>query len=139
MERTLALIKPDAVVRGIVPNIMMSIKFGGFRVAAMKMLKLSVEQAEEFYAEHKGRSYHDGNIKFVTSAPIVALVLEGNNAVSAWREHIGTTEPSEAKPGTIRAMFGTSAPRNVVHGSGSVQEAQQEIAYFFNESEIFTF
>lgn len=136
LERTLSIIKPDAVERNLVGRILARFEQSGFRIVAVKMLHLTKPQAEGFYAEHQGKPFFDGLVKYMTSAPVVVSVLEKENAVKDYRMLIGATNPEQAAEGTIRKDFAESQSRNSVHGSDSVESAVREIAYFFVDSEI---
>lgn len=136
-NRTFTMIKPMAVKNGFVGPIMNKIHEGGFRIVAMKFLKLSLEQAQEFYAVHKGKSFYDDLCIFMSSGPIVAAILEKENAIEAYRELIGATNPEEAAEGTIRNLYATSMQKNAVHGSDSDENAIIESNFFFSEFERF--
>ncbi len=136
-NRTFTMIKPMAVKNGFVGPIMNKIHEGGFRIVAMKFLKLSLEQAQEFYAVHKGKSFYDDLCFFMSSGPIVAAILEKENAIEAYRELIGATNPEEAAEGTIRNLYATSIQKNAVHGSDSDENAIIESNFFFSEFERF--
>jgi len=135
-EQTLSIIKPDAVGKNNIGDIVARFEKAGLRIVAMKMLHLSREQAEGFYAEHKGRPFFDGLINFMVSGPVVVQVLSGDNAITRNRELMGSTDPQQAAAGTIRADFGTIVSSNAVHGSDSPVSAAREIAYFFAEDDI---
>ncbi|WP_163558262.1 nucleoside-diphosphate kinase [Halomonas sp. NO4] len=135
-ERTLSIIKPDAVAKNVIGEIESRFEKGGLAIVAAKMLHLSREQAEGFYAEHKERPFFNDLVGFMTSGPVVVQVLEGDNAIAQNRELMGATNPKEAAPGTIRADFAETIDANAVHGSDSPESAAREIAYFFQESEI---
>ena len=130
-ERTLSLIKPDAVAKNRIGAILSRFENAGLRVVAAKMLRLSDEQARAFYAVHKERPFYGGLVAFMTSGPIMAQVLEGDNAVAKNRELMGATNPADAAPGTIRADFAEDVEANAVHGSDSQETAREEIAFFF--------
>ena len=130
-ERTLSLIKPDAVAKNRIGAILSRFENAGLRVVAARMLRLSDEQARAFYAVHKERPFFDGLVAFMTSGPIMAQVLEGDNAVAKNRELMGATNPADAAPGTIRADFAKDVEANAVHGSDSQETAREEIAFFF--------
>lgn len=135
---TLTMIKPTAMKNGNAGEILQIItKEGGFRIAAMKMLSLSKEQAQKFYEVHKERPFYNELVEFMTSGPIIAAVLEKENAVSDFRNFIGATNPAEAAEGTIRNKFGVSIQENCVHGSDSDENAKREIKFYFSTSEIF--
>ena len=136
LERTLSIIKPDAVERHLIGQILARFEQSGFRIAAIKMLHLTKPQAEGFYAEHQGKPFFDGLVEYMTSAPVVVSVLEKENAVKDYRTLIGATDPAQAEEGTIRKDFAESRQRNSVHGSDSVESAVREIAYFFVDAEI---
>lgn len=137
MEKTLSIIKPDAVKKNVIGEILARFEKNGLKIAAIKKLWLSKEQAGEFYAVHKERPFFKDLVEFMTSGPVVVSVLEGANAVALNRELMGATNPKEAKPGTIRADFAESIDANAVHGSDSLENAKNEITFFFKESEIF--
>lgn len=136
IERTLSIIKPDATARNLTGAINTLIEKAGLRIIAQKRMRWSVEQAQAFYAEHKGRPFFDELCAFMTSAPIVVQVLEGEDAVAKYRKIMGATDPEEAKKGTIRKRFAQSKARNSVHGSDSVASAIREIALNFDTDEI---
>lgn len=136
IERTLSIIKPDATRRDITGNIISALEAGGLRVVAQKRLRLSREQAEGFYEVHKERPFYADLVSFMTSGPVVVQVLEGENAVALNREIMGATDPSQAKEGTIRALYGESIEANSVHGSDSLENAATEISFFFTDDEI---
>ncbi len=138
VERTLSIIKPDAVAKGLIGEIYRRFEKGGLRIVAAKMLWLSAAQARRFYAVHKERPFYDSLVQFMSSGPVVVQVLEGERAIARNRELMGATNPREAAAGTIRADFAESVERNAVHGSDAVQTASIEIAFFFPESEIFS-
>jgi nucleoside-diphosphate kinase len=136
VERTLSIIKPDAVAKNVIGEIYTRFEQAGLRVVAAKMLRLSDQVAGGFYAEHKERPFYGDLVSFMTSGPVVVQVLEGENAITKNRELMGATNPKEAAPGTIRADFAQSIDANAVHGSDSPESAAREIAYFFAASEI---
>lgn len=136
MERTLALIKPDAVQRGLVGDIMSRLEKTGLKIIALKMLRLDRELAERHYAMHKGKSFFEGLVSYITSGPIVAAVLEGPRAVEIVRKAMGETDPAQAASGTIRGDLALEIGRNVVHGSDSGESAGQEISLFFKPEEL---
>jgi nucleoside-diphosphate kinase len=135
-ERTLSIIKPDAVAKGVVGKIIDRFESNGLRVAAMKRLQLSRYDAGEFYAVHKARPFFGELVEFMVSGPVVVMVLEGPDAVAQNRELMGATNPKEAAPGTIRADFAESIDANAVHGSDSLDNAKIEINFFFGQREI---
>ena len=136
VERTLSIIKPDAVAKSVIGKIIARFEQAGLNVVATKMLHLSDEQAGGFYAEHKERPFYNDLVAFMTSGPVVVSVLEGENAVALNRELMGATNPKEATEGTIRADFAETIDENAVHGSDSAASAEREVAYFFEDSEI---
>ena len=136
VERTLSIIKPDATRRNLTGKINARFEERGLRIIAQKRLKLSREQAEQFYAVHRERSFFKDLVAFMISGPVVAQVLEGENAVALNREIMGATNPANAAPGTIRKDFAELIEANSVHGSDSVENAQGEVAFFFSASEI---
>jgi nucleoside-diphosphate kinase len=136
MQRTFAIIKPDAVGRNITGRIIARIEEQGFRIAAMKRLRLSQAQAEGFYAVHAGKPFFASLAAYMTSGPCVAMVLEKENAIADWRKLMGATNPANAEPGTIRKDFAESLERNSVHGSDAPETAAYEIPYFFSALEI---
>ncbi|MHA7879077.1 MAG: nucleoside-diphosphate kinase [Saccharospirillum sp.] len=135
-ERTLSIIKPDAVAKNLVGAIINRFENAGLSVVAAKMVHLSQEQAEGFYAEHKERPFFGALVEFMTSGPVVVQVLEGDNAIAKNREIMGATNPAEAAAGTLRHDYANSIDANAVHGSDSAASAEREISYFFQSSEI---
>ena len=136
MERTLSIIKPDAVAKGVIGKILDRFESNGLRVAATKKLQLSQQDAEAFYAIHAERPFFKDLVEFMISGPVVVTVLEGDSAMQKNRDLMGATNPKEAEAGTIRADFAESIDANAVHGSDSVENAANEIAFFFAEREI---
>lgn len=136
VERTLSIIKPDAVAKNVIGEIISRFEKGGLRVVAAKMLQLSNERAGGFYAEHEGKPFFEPLMEFMTSGPVIVQVLEGENAIARNRELMGATNPKEADAGTIRADFAESIDANAVHGSDSPASAEREIGYFFDASEL---
>jgi nucleoside-diphosphate kinase len=136
IERTFSIIKPDAVAKNCIGEIYSRFEKNGLRIVAAKMLHLTKEQAEGFYAEHKERGFFNDLVSFMISGPVMIQVLEGENAVLKHREIMGATNPKEAAPGTIRADFANSIDENAVHGSDALATAQREIAYFFSDNEL---
>ena len=136
VERTLSIVKPDAVARNIIGEIYSRFEKNGLSIIASKMLRLTEDQAKGFYAEHEGRPFYGDLVAYMTSGPVVVQVLEGDNAIAQNRELMGATNPKEAAPGTIRADFAESVEANAVHGSDSAASAEREIAYFFEPVEI---
>ena len=137
-ERTLSIIKPGAVSRNITGKVNTKIEDAGLSIVASKMLRMSRVQAGDFYEMHKGKPFYDDLIEFMTSGPVIVQVLEGEDAISRYREIMGATQFGEAEPGTIRAEFATSTQKNVVHGADSKKSAKREIKFFFAEHEIFS-
>ncbi len=135
-ERTLSIIKPDAVAKNVIGQIFSRFENAGLKIVAAKMQPLSREQAEGFYAEHRGRPFFNDLVGFMISGPVMIQVLEGENAIAINRDLMGATNPQEAAPGTIRADFAETIEANAVHGSDSSAAAEREVAYFFDESEI---
>lgn len=136
VEQTLSIIKPDAVKKNHIGDIVARFEKAGLSIAALRMMQLSRAQAEGFYAEHKGRPFFDGLVEFMTSGPVVVQVLSGENAILLNRELMGATDPAKAAPGTIRADFAEAIDANAVHGSDSPTSAAREIAYFFATNEV---
>lgn len=135
-ERTLSIIKPDAVRRHLIGAILARFEQNGFKIVATKMVHLTREQAEGFYAEHQGKAFFESLVDYMMSSPVVVSVLEKENAVKNYRTLIGATNPENAEEGTIRKDFALSQRENSVHGSDSIESANREIAYFFADSEI---
>ena len=136
MERTFAIIKPDGVERNLIGKILERIESAGFRIVAMKRTLLSKAQAEGFYAVHKERPFFDGMTTTMSSGPVVLLVLEKENAIPAWRDLMGATNPEDAAEGTIRKDFAVNIEKNSTHGSDSAENAAFEMSYFFSATEI---
>lgn len=136
MEQTLSIIKPDAVAKGVIGKIMDRFESNGIRIAAVKKMQLSQADAEAFYAVHAARPFFKDLVEFMISGPVVAMVLEGEGAMAKNRDLMGATNPQEAEPGTIRADFADSIDANAVHGSDSVENAKNEIKFFFSDREI---
>ena len=135
IERTLSILKPDAVERGLIGKVLAVFEEKGLKPVAMRLTHLSQTEAEGFYAVHRERPFFKDLVKFMTSGPVVVQVLEGENAVAKNREIMGATNPANAAPGTIRKLFAQSIERNTVHGSDSVENAKVEVAYFFRSIE----
>ena len=135
-EKTLSIIKPDAVKKNVIGKIISRFEENGLYLVAAKLIHLSDEKASGFYAEHIGKSFFEDLKKFMTSGPVFVQVLEGENAVQKNRDLMGSTDPMEANPGTIRSDFANSIDANAVHGSDSLESAKREIEYFFEEKEI---
>ncbi len=136
IERTLSIIKPDAVAKNVIGEIYTRFEKAGLKIVAAKMMHLSQEKAEGFYAEHKERPFFKDLVSFMTSGPVIVQVLEGENAVLTHRDLMGATNPADAAAGTIRADFAQSIDENAVHGSDSVESAAREVSYFFSDDEV---
>ena len=136
MERTLSIIKPDGVKKGLIGEVIGRFEKAGLKIAALKMIHMSKKEAEGFYAVHRGKPFYGSLTDFMSSGPCVVLILEGEKAISRNRELMGATNPAEAAPGTIRADFAESVEANAVHGSDSPASAVREIGYFFEKGEI---
>jgi nucleoside-diphosphate kinase len=139
IERTLSIIKPDGLQKGVIGKIISRFEEKGLKPVAIRLQQLSQAQAEGFYAVHKARPFFKDLVNFMISGPVVLMVLEGENAVLANRDIMGATNPANAAPGTIRRDFATSIDQNTVHGSDSLENAKIEIAYFFRETEIHSY
>ncbi len=138
IERTLGIIKPNAITDNIIGKIVSHYEEAGLKIAAMKMVHLTKEKAEGFYIEHKERAFFGGLVNFMISAPVVLIVIEGENAVLRNRELMGDTDPAEAAEGTIRKLYAKSLRANAIHGSDSMTTAAREVAFFFEKNEIFS-
>jgi nucleoside-diphosphate kinase len=136
LERTLSIIKPDAVAKNQIGEVIRFLERGGLKIAAMKMVSLTKEEAEGFYAVHRERPFFDSLTSFMSSGPAVVMVLEGESAISRNREIMGATDPAKATDGTIRKAIGSNVERNAVHGSDAPETARAEIAYFFSQLDI---
>ena len=136
MERTLGIIKPDAVKRGLIGNIIGMIEKRGLRIIGLKMTSLDKERAKKFYAVHSEKPFYDSVTDFMSSGPVMVMVLEGSRIIEGWRALMGATDPAKADYNTIRREFGTSIERNCVHGSDAPETAKTEIDFFFQESEF---
>jgi nucleoside-diphosphate kinase len=136
LERTLIIIKPDAVQRGLTGEILRRFEARGLRIIGMKFMQVSKALAQKHYAIHEGKSFYEGLVNYITSSPVVVIALEGTNAVAAARNTIGATRPHEAAAGTIRGDLALEVGRNLVHGSDSVENGQIEVANFFTEDEL---
>ena len=136
IERTLSIIKPDAVGKNVIGKIYDRFESAGLKVVAAKMIHLSAEQAGEFYAVHKERPFYNDLVSFMTSGPVMVQALEGENAISKHREVMGATNPKDAAPGTIRADFAQTVDENAVHGSDAAQTAKDEIEFFFGSNGV---
>ncbi len=139
MERTFVMLKPDAVQRGLVGEIISRLERKGLKIVAMKMLWIKRELAENHYAEHREKPFFESLVDYITSGPVVAMVVEGKNAVKVVRTIVGATNPQEAQPGTIRGDYGMDIGRNVIHASDSIESAEREISLFFKPEEIFDY
>jgi nucleoside-diphosphate kinase len=135
-ELTLSIVKPDAVRKGVIGGCLAKLEEAGLRIAAMKMVQLSREQAEAFYAVHQERPFYQSLVDFMTSGPVVVSALEGENAIARNREVMGATDPAKAEEGTIRKLYGTNIENNAVHGSDGPDTAKTEVTFFFEPSEI---
>jgi nucleoside-diphosphate kinase len=136
MEKTLSIIKPDGVARGLIGEVIKRLESNGLKIIAMKMLRMTKEQSERFYAVHKERPFFQRLTYFMTSGPVVVMVLEGEDAIAKYRDIMGATDYREAAQGTIRRDFATDIEKNIVHGSDSPETAAFEIGYFFNSFEV---
>jgi len=139
VERTFVMIKPDGVQRGLIGEIIARLERRGLKIVAMKMLWVSPELAARHYAVHQGKPFYEGLVRYITSGPVVAMVVEGPRAVEVVRKTMGATDPAKAEPGTIRADFGLTIGRNLVHGSDGPETAAFEIGLFFREEEILSY
>lgn len=136
IEKTLILLKPDAVIKGVCGQIIERFEKRGFKIVALKMLQLTKEQAEVHYQEHKGKPFFQELVNFIISGPLIAMVISGENAIRASRNMMGSTNPIDALAGTIRGDFALNVRNNMIHGSDSLVSAEKEIKYFFTESEL---
>jgi len=139
LEHTLVIIKPDAVQRGLIGEIIARLERRGLRIAAMKLMQVDEPLARRHYAIHEGKPFFEPLIQYITSSPVVVMVLEGNDAIEIVRRTMGATNPAEAAPGTIRADFGLEIGRNLVHGSDGSETAAIEVPLFFDEDEILSY
>lgn len=139
MERTLVLIKPDAMQRGLATEILNRLERRGLRIAGLKLMQVEKELAERHYGEHAGKPFFPGLVEYITACPIIAAVFEGTNAVTVVRKTMGATKANEAEPGTIRADYGMEIGRNLVHGSDSVESAEREVNLFFGPDEVLSY
>ncbi|KKI57402.1 nucleoside-diphosphate kinase [Staphylococcus pasteuri] len=139
MERTFLMIKPDAVQRNLIGEIISRIENKGLKLVGGKLMQVPQELAEKHYSEHEGKPFYNNLISFITSAPVFAMVVEGEDAVAVSRHIIGSTNPSDATPGSIRGDLGLTVGRNIIHGSDSVESAQREISLWFNDEEVNTY
>ncbi|MEX1194352.1 MAG: nucleoside-diphosphate kinase [Dehalococcoidia bacterium] len=138
-ERTLILIKPDAMQRGLAGEILSRLERRGLRIVAVRMLRVDDAMAKHHYGEHKGKPFFAGLVEYITSSPIIAAVLEGTRAVEVVRKTMGKTNPADAEPGTIRGDLSLEMGRNLIHGSDGLESAAREIALFFDESQLFNY
>ena len=136
MDRTLAIMKPDCVQKKLVGKVVDKILENGFNILGLKMIRLSEAQAKAFYDVHEGKPFYDELVDFMTEGPVVVASLEKENAVAAWRELMGATNPTEADEGTLRKLFADNVGRNIVHGSDATETAKREISFFFSETEL---
>ena len=139
IEQTLVLVKPDGVQRGLVGPIITRLESHGLKIVALKMLKMKEDLARRHYGEHVGKSFFQGLVNFITSGPIVAMVIEGPNAVEIVRNAMGNTNPAKSSPGTIRGDWGLDIGRNLIHGSDKTESAANEISIFFKKAEILSY
>ncbi|WP_206811392.1 nucleoside-diphosphate kinase [Paradesulfitobacterium ferrireducens] len=136
MERTFLMLKPDAVQRGLVGQVIARFESKGFKLVGMKLMQVDRALAEEHYAEHRGKAFFEPTVNYIMSSPVVAMVWEGKNVVALAREMMGATNPANANPGSIRGAFGMDISRNVIHGSDSVTSADREISLYFKPNEL---
>ena len=139
METTLILVKPDGVQRGLVGEVIGRLERKGLKIAGLKMVHVSEELANKHYGEHVGKPFFNSLVSFITSSPLIALAVEGENAVEVSRNLMGATNPKEAAPGTIRGDYGLTIGMNIIHGSDSLESAERELAIFFESSEILAY
>jgi nucleoside-diphosphate kinase len=139
LERTFVMVKPDGVQRGLVGEIIARFERRGYKLVGLKMFTMPREVAETHYAEHRGKPFFEGLVRYITSGPVVAMVWEGKNVIAAAREMMGATDPQKALPGTIRGTYGIDVGRNVVHGSDSPASAAREIGIFFKPDELLNY
>ena len=135
-ERTYAMVKPDGVKRGLVGEVVKRLEQKGFTIVGMKLMQISQETAQTHYGEHEGKPFFEDLVSFITSGPVVAMVVEGENAIGEWRKMMGATNPKDAELGTIRGDYATTIDENVVHGSDAPATAEREIGIFFEEDEL---
>jgi nucleoside-diphosphate kinase len=139
VERTLIIVKPDGVHRGLIGPVLSRFEARGLKIAGLKLTRISRDLAERHYAEHKGKSFYEGLVGFITSGPVVVGVVEGPGAIAMVRTMMGATNPANAAPGTIRGDYATAVSYNVIHGSDGPESAQREIALYFSPDEIFDY
>ena len=135
-ERTYAMVKPDGVKRGLVGEVVKRLEQKGFAIVGMKLMQISQETAQTHYGEHEGKPFFEDLVSFITSGPVVAMVVEGENAIGEWRKMMGATNPKDAELGTIRGDYASTIDENVVHGSDAPATAEREIGIFFQEDEL---
>lgn len=135
MEQTLAILKPDAVEKDVIGDVINRIENDGLTITALKMTEITPAEAQEFYGEHQGEPFFQGLVDFMTSGPVVTAIVEGKNAISRLRTLMGETDPADAAPGTIRAVHADELPNNIIHGSDSPDSAEREISFFFPKRE----
>lgn len=136
MEKTFIMLKPDAIQRGLVGEVIALFEKKGFKLAGMKLIKVDRALAEAHYAEHRGKGFFEPTVSYIMSSPVVAMVLQGKNGVALARQLMGSTKPVDASPGSIRGMYGMDISRNIIHGSDSVTSAEREIALYFKPEEL---
>ncbi len=136
LERTYAMVKPDGVKRGLVGEVVSRLEQKGFQIVGMKLMQIPRETAEKHYGEHQGKPFFEGLVSFITSGPVVAMVVEGENAILEWRKMMGATNPKDAALGTIRGDFASTIDENVAHGSDAPETAEREIGIFFKPEEL---
>ncbi|MHA1222032.1 MAG: nucleoside-diphosphate kinase [Candidatus Heimdallarchaeaceae archaeon] len=139
MEREFIMIKPDGLQRGLVGEVISRIERVGFKIVALKLIHVTMEQAEKHYAIHEGKPFYDGLLEYITSGPVVAMIIEGKDAVKITRKLVGATNPSEAEPGSIRGDFALEIGRNIIHAADSPENAITEYSIYFEEKEILTY
>ena len=135
-ERTLVLVKPDGVQRGIAGEIISRLERTGLQIMGLKLMQISEDLASQHYGEHHGKPFYPGLVSFITSSPVIALVLKGPSAISTTRKIMGATNPADSAPGTIRGDFGVDMGRNLIHGSANLEDAAREVSLFFSDSEL---
>jgi nucleoside-diphosphate kinase len=135
-ERTFLMVKPDGVQRGLIGNVVSRLENKGFKLVAMKMMQISPEMAAKHYGEHQGKPFYNGLIEFITSAPVVAMIWEGDDVIEMARSMMGATDPRKAAPGTMRGDLAVFMGKNIVHGSDSLESAEREISLFFSKVEL---
>ncbi len=136
MEKTFIMLKPDAVQRGLVGEIIARFEKKGFKLAGMKLIQVDRDLAEAHYTEHRGKGFFEPTVNYIMSSPVIAMVWQGKNSVALARQIMGSTKPVEASPGSIRGMYGVDVSRNIIHGSDSVTSAEREIALYFQPGEL---